>query len=103
MFDLLPDNLKSLAVRSKVKCANDHPITTHYVSSVYRYMPHPYVWMATAQSNSTGTLSTFCQPGSHIKLSGLGLESDGKEVALNELPPWEESKIKVFPVACQLD
>ena len=37
MFDLLPPDLKSLAVRSKVK-----------------YAPHPYVWMAPAHAMPTG-------------------------------------------------
>lgn len=37
MFDILPVELKSLAVRSKVK-----------------YAPHPYVWMAPAHALSTG-------------------------------------------------
>ncbi|KAJ4470884.1 taurine catabolism dioxygenase [Lentinula aciculospora] len=37
MFDILPKDLKSLAVRSKV-----------------RYAPHPYVWMAPAHAMSTG-------------------------------------------------
>ncbi|OBZ68541.1 hypothetical protein A0H81_11536 [Grifola frondosa] len=65
MFDILPPELKSLAVRSKVK-----------------YAPHPYVWMAPAHALSTG----------------LGIESEGLEMSLNELPPWEESKIKTFPI-----
>ena len=37
MFDILPPELKSLAVRSKV-----------------RYAPHPYVWMAPSRALSTG-------------------------------------------------
>jgi xanthine dioxygenase len=37
MFDILPPELKSVAVRSKV-----------------RYAPHPYVWMAPARSNTLG-------------------------------------------------
>ncbi|KAE9395554.1 Clavaminate synthase-like protein [Gymnopus androsaceus JB14] len=37
MFDILPKDLKSVAVRSKV-----------------RYAPHPYVWMAPAHALSTG-------------------------------------------------
>lgn len=37
MFDILPTDLKSLAVRSKV-----------------RYAPHPYVWMAPSHALSTG-------------------------------------------------
>ncbi|KAF9469501.1 taurine catabolism dioxygenase [Collybia nuda] len=65
MFDILPPELKSLAVRSKV-----------------RYAPHPYVWMAPA----------------HAMPNALGIETEGLELPLNELPPWEESKIKAFPV-----
>ncbi|KAF9651921.1 Clavaminate synthase-like protein [Thelephora ganbajun] len=65
MFDILPPELKSLAVRSKVK-----------------YAPHPYVWMAPARALATG----------------LGIVSDGLEMALNELPEWEESKVKTYPV-----
>jgi hypothetical protein len=37
MFDILPKELKSLAVRSRVK-----------------YAPHPYVWMSKARARSTG-------------------------------------------------
>lgn len=37
MFDILPADLKSLAVRSKVA-----------------YAPHPYVWMAASHALSTG-------------------------------------------------
>jgi len=65
MFDILPAELKSLAVRSKV-----------------RYAPHPYVWMAPAHAMSTG----------------LGIESEGLELPLDELPEWDESRVKVFPI-----
>lgn len=65
MFNLLPPEYKSLAVRSRVK-----------------YAPHPYVWMAPARASSTG----------------LGIETEGLEVPLNDLPAWEESKVKVFPL-----
>lgn len=65
MFDMLPAELKSLAVRSKVK-----------------YAPHPYVWMAP----------------SHAMPTGLGIESEGLELPLEELPEWEESKLKILPV-----
>ena len=64
MFDTLPGELKSLAVRSKVK-----------------YAPHPFVWMAPARAMPTG----------------LGIETEGLELPLNELPSWEESKVKVYP------
>ncbi|KAJ3820455.1 taurine catabolism dioxygenase [Lentinula raphanica] len=65
MFDLLPKDLKSLAVRSKV-----------------RYAPHPYVWMAPA----------------HALPTGLGIENEGLELPLSELPPWEEARRKTLPV-----
>ncbi|KAH9020427.1 Clavaminate synthase-like protein [Lactarius hengduanensis] len=47
-----------------------------------RYAPHPYVWMGPAAAHSTG----------------LAIESEGKELPLDQLPPWTEDKIKVFPV-----
>ncbi|BGP06915.1 putative dioxygenase [Rhodotorula toruloides] len=65
MFDILPAEYKSLAVRARVK-----------------YFPHPYVAIGTAKSRSTG----------------LGMETDGLEVPLDELPPWEEKHVKTFPV-----
>ena len=67
MFDILPEEYKSFAVRSKVK-----------------YNPHPYVWMASA----------------HAMPTGLGIESEGLEVPTEELPEWEESKVKIFPMVC---
>ena len=70
MFDILPPDLKSLAVRSKV-----------------RYAPHPYVWMAPSRALATG----------------LGIISDGLEMPLNELPEWEESKIKTYPVVSSIE
>ena len=39
-------------------------------------------WMATACSLSTG----------------LGLETEGKEVLFSKLPVWDESKVKTFPM-----
>jgi hypothetical protein len=52
------------------------------VRSKIKYAPHPYVWMAPAHSLSTG----------------LGMETEGREKPWDELPAWEESKIKIFPV-----
>ncbi|KAK0535830.1 hypothetical protein OC835_002246 [Tilletia horrida] len=52
------------------------------VRSTIVYAPHPYVWMSKASSNSLG----------------LGLESEGKELAESELPAWDESKIKKYPM-----
>jgi hypothetical protein len=65
MFDILPRELQSVAVRARV-----------------RYAPHPFEWMKPAAAHSTG----------------LTIESEGKEVPLNELPPWTEDKIQVLPV-----
>ncbi len=66
MFDILPKELKSVAVRTVVK-----------------YAPHPYVWMAPA----------------HALPTGLGIETEGLELPYDELPPWEESRIKKFSMA----
>lgn len=52
------------------------------VRSTIVYAPHPYVWMSKAASNSTG----------------LGLESEGKELDETELPEWEEAKVKKYPM-----
>ncbi|KAK0548905.1 hypothetical protein OC846_002511 [Tilletia horrida] len=52
------------------------------VRSTIVYSPHPYVWMSKATSNSVG----------------LGLESDGKELSEKDLPEWEESKVKKYPM-----
>jgi len=46
------------------------------------YAPHPYVWMSKAASNSVG----------------LGLESEDKELSEEDLPAWEESKVKRYPL-----
>ncbi|KAJ6475161.1 Clavaminate synthase-like protein [Mycena vulgaris] len=65
MLALLPLQLKSLAIRARVK-----------------YAPHPYVWMTPA----------------HAKSTGLGMESEGLEVAYSELPAWKEEKRKILPM-----
>lgn len=67
--DVLQPELKSVAVRAKVK-----------------YAPHPYVWMAPAHALSTG----------------LGIETEGLELPYSELPPWEESRRKTFPIVSPL-
>lgn len=69
MFDILPQELKSLAVRTSVK-----------------YAPHPYVWMAPARALPTG----------------LGIETEGLELSLGDLPSWEESKVKILPMVSVL-
>lgn len=30
--------------------------------------------------------------------TGLGMETDGLEMPLSELPDWEEAKVKIFPM-----
>jgi alpha-ketoglutarate-dependent taurine dioxygenase len=46
------------------------------------YAPHPYQWMGDCKSKSTG----------------LGLVSQGKEKALEELSPYDEKDIKRYPM-----
>ncbi|WVQ74627.1 hypothetical protein IAR50_004228 [Cryptococcus sp. DSM 104548] len=52
------------------------------VRSTVEYAPHPYIWMSKA----------------HALPTGLGIENEGLELPLEELPEWEESKVKKFPV-----
>lgn len=52
------------------------------VRATVQYSPHPYVWMTPAKAKSTG----------------LGIESEGKEVRRDELPPFEQDKIKTYPM-----
>lgn len=47
-----------------------------------QYAPHPYIWMSKARSKPTG----------------LGLESEGRELPRAELPEIEEEKINVLPM-----
>jgi xanthine dioxygenase len=47
-----------------------------------RYAPHPYVWIRNARARS----------------NGLGLETQGKELRRDELPPFEESEITTLPL-----
>lgn len=56
------------------------------VRAKVRYAPHPYVWMTPCKAVPTG----------------LGLVSEGLEVPLDQLPEWEESKVKVLPMVCFL-
>lgn len=46
------------------------------------YAPHAFKWMSTARSTRLGHL----------------LETEGKEVPLEQLPTWEESKLAVYPM-----
>ncbi|PPQ79361.1 hypothetical protein CVT25_002631 [Psilocybe cyanescens] len=64
MFEILPADLKSFAVRARAK-----------------YAPHPFQWLRNAKARSTG----------------IGLETEGLETSLQDLPAWEEQKIKVYP------
>ncbi|KAJ5681582.1 uncharacterized protein N7477_001522 [Penicillium maclennaniae] len=56
----------------------------HFVlTSKVEYPPHPYIWMSKAKSRS----------------NGLGIVFEGLELAMDELPPFDESKIKIYPMA----
>ena len=58
-----------------------HALQSVAVRARVRYAPHPYVWMSPAAAHSTG----------------LAIESEGKELPLDRLPPWSEDKVQVFP------
>ncbi|KAF2035675.1 Clavaminate synthase-like protein [Setomelanomma holmii] len=47
-----------------------------------QYAPHPYIWMSACKSRS----------------DGLGLVSSGAELPTDQLPPIDESKIKILPM-----
>jgi alpha-ketoglutarate-dependent taurine dioxygenase len=47
-----------------------------------RYAPHPYVWIRNARARS----------------NALGLESEGKELPRNELPPFDDAEITTLPL-----
>ncbi|KLU88281.1 hypothetical protein MAPG_07268 [Magnaporthiopsis poae ATCC 64411] len=46
------------------------------------YAPHAFVWMSTARSTRLGHL----------------LETEGREVPLDKLPPWDPAKVCVYPM-----
>ncbi|PVH88120.1 Clavaminate synthase-like protein [Cadophora sp. DSE1049] len=46
------------------------------------YAPHPYIWMSPAKSRS----------------DGLGIVSEGTELPLSDLPPVDETAIKILPM-----
>ena len=36
----------------------------------------------------------------HALPTGLGIENENFEIPLEELPEWEDKKIKIFPLVC---
>ena len=52
------------------------------LNSSVTYAPHPYVYIADAKAHSTGLVCV----------------SDGLEKPLEQLPPWEESKLVTLPL-----
>ncbi len=52
------------------------------LNTTVMYAPHPYIYIAEAKATS----------------DGLTMISEGKERSFDELPPWEESKIKRLPM-----
>lgn len=56
----------------------------HFVrTSKVEYAPHPYIWMSNAKSRS----------------NGLGIVSEGLELSEEELPPFEDEKVRIYPMA----
>jgi alpha-ketoglutarate-dependent taurine dioxygenase len=52
------------------------------IGAQVEYAPHPYVWMSPARSRS----------------DGLGMISEGLELPFSDLPPIDESQIKILPM-----
>lgn len=52
------------------------------LNSRIEYAPHCFKWMSTARSTRLGHL----------------LETEGKEITLDQLPPWEKGKICIYPM-----
>ena len=52
-------------------------------TSKAEYAPHPYIWMSKTKPHS----------------NGLGIVSEGLELAEEELSLFEPSKIKIYPMA----
>lgn len=52
------------------------------LNSIVEYAPHPYIFISTAKATD----------------DGLTMFSEGKERSLDELPEWEESKVKKLPM-----
>ncbi|SCU77820.1 LAME_0A02344g1_1 [Lachancea meyersii CBS 8951] len=52
------------------------------LKTTVEYAPHPYIFISPARATS----------------DGLTMVSEGKETPLDELPPWEDSKIKRLPL-----
>lgn len=52
------------------------------LNTTVEYAPHPYIFISPARATK----------------DGLTMVSEGKETALNDLPEWEESKVKRLPM-----
>lgn len=52
------------------------------LGTIVEYAPHPYIFISPARATS----------------DGLTMVSEGKESSLDELPEWEESKVKKLPM-----
>lgn len=52
------------------------------LNTIVEYAPHPYIFISPAKATS----------------DGLTMVSEGKEMPLDELPEWEESKVKKLPM-----
>lgn len=52
------------------------------LNTTVEYAPHPYIFISPAGATS----------------DGLSMVSEGKEIPFDKLPPWEESKVKKWPM-----
>ncbi|KAJ3096073.1 hypothetical protein HDU96_000889 [Phlyctochytrium bullatum] len=78
MFDILPPELKSVAVRTKV-----------------RYAPYPYVWMGKARAMPDGL--GIESEGRELDL-GTNADGTGGGGGEGQVPAWTEDKVKIYPM-----
>ena len=82
--DTLPVSLAPTAFVSGYRAFRDLPAERRdwALRTQARYAPHPYVWIRNARARS----------------NALGLESEGKELRREELPPFEVAEITTLPL-----
>ncbi|KAF9055782.1 hypothetical protein BJ165DRAFT_1428627 [Panaeolus papilionaceus] len=81
--DELPVTLGTTAFVSGKTMFNILPrdLKSLVVRAKAKYPPHPFQWVRNAKAVSTG----------------LGIETEGLEMPLEDLPAWDENDIKVYP------
>ncbi|KAK5729512.1 hypothetical protein LTR17_011932 [Elasticomyces elasticus] len=72
----------AMVAGSKALALLDEATREIVANSRIEYAPHAFKWMSTARSTRLGHL----------------IETEGKEIPLDELPPWEKEKVCIYPM-----